>query len=292
MGPALWSFAGSTQANVYRQVRRMAGDSSLNVIIAKFSVSLIRGTHVADNLRRLGVRDRERAAERLSSAPAGYYPTANVLVPRKVRRVTGWGFGWCAARGSNPQRQSEPFASGPLKQHERRAFGRFLHPLHCLEHRALCVPGAGLDHLLVDVTDREDVDTVARGEGTNRGNDLVPAAPCGQSAASEPEPAAICGGTAVRIRRHHLHRDHEDREVAEVVQRTSEAREQGGSTPPLSARARSSAARAPDSKSGIYQRRRFESCRACHLRVDDLVEVQVVVHVDLVARPMAGRPQP
>ena len=57
------------------------GDSSLNVIIATFSVSLIRGTHVADNLRRLGVRDRERAAERLSSTPAGYYPTANAILP-------------------------------------------------------------------------------------------------------------------------------------------------------------------------------------------------------------------
>jgi hypothetical protein len=57
------------------------GDGSLNVIIATFSVSLIRGTHVADNLRRLGVRDRERAAERLSSTPAGYYPTANAILP-------------------------------------------------------------------------------------------------------------------------------------------------------------------------------------------------------------------
>lgn len=80
-----------------------------------------------------------------------------------------------------------------------------LHPLHRLENGRLGIAGPGRKHLGVDLTDREHQLPRPLTQRHQRSCDLVPAAHLSRGPAPKPDPSARYGGTAVRIRRHHLH---------------------------------------------------------------------------------------
>jgi hypothetical protein len=181
---------------------------SLSIVIPEGSAAPVRRLHIkAGHAPEVPIAGRKTIASASARSNRSALPRTHLQILPSTR----W---WRRPGQSAPPRrvssshaqQTKPLCRATLQLGIRRPGSRLPHALHGLEDGRLGVRSPGGQHLHVDLPDGERLFAVPSREHSQRRHYLIAAGATRRLPSAQLKPLASETRTAVRIRRHHLHR--------------------------------------------------------------------------------------